>query len=487
LTCPKEASNLAIDSIKRDEPMAKSFDIVIIGGGPGGYNCAIRAGQLGLDVACVESGPTLGGTCLNVGCIPSKALLHASEMFEAADNHFAALGVQVKDVSVDLPQMMKSKEETVDGLTKGIAFLFKKNKVTHIVGRGKIAGAGQVEVTDAKGEKTTLAAKHIVIATGSEVTPCPGVEIDEKRIVSSTGALKLAEVPKTMVVIGAGVIGLELGSVWRRLGAEVTVVEFLPRILPGSDGELAKQATRIFKKQGFKFQLGTKVTGIESQKSGLKVSLEPAAGGDATEMDADVVLVAIGRKPVTADLGLEEAGVKLDERGFIQTNHWNTDAANIWAIGDCTTGPMLAHKAEEEAVACAETIAGLPGHVNYDVIPGVVYTSPEIAWVGQTEEQLKEAGIPYKKGAFPFAANSRGRANHQTDGFVKVLAHAETDEILGVHMMGAQVSEMIGEAALAMEFRAASEDIARTCHAHPTLSEALRQAAMGCEGWTMQM
>jgi dihydrolipoamide dehydrogenase len=467
--------------------MSEQFDVVIIGGGPGGYNCAIRAGQLGLKVACVESGPTLGGTCLNVGCIPSKALLHASEMYEAAGKHMADLGIKVKGVDLDLPQMMKSKSDTVDGLTKGIAFLFKKNKVTHIVGRGRIAGPGSVEVNDAKGKTSILATKHIVIATGSEVTPLPGVEIDEKRIVSSTGALALGKVPKTMVVIGAGVIGLELGSVWRRLGAKVKIVEFLPRILPGSDGELAKQAQRIFKKQGFDFHLGTKVTGVEKLKSKLKLSLEPAAGGETTNMDADVVLVAIGRRPVTQGLGLEEAGVKVDGRGFVETDHWQTAAANIWAIGDCTTGPMLAHKAEEEAVACAEAIAGKAAHVNYDVIPGVVYTSPEIAWVGKTEEELKEAGIAYKKGAFPFAANSRARANHASDGFIKVLADAGTDEILGVHMMGAQVSEMIGEAALAMEFRAASEDIARTCHAHPTLSEALRQAAMGVEGWTMQM
>jgi len=467
--------------------MSDTFDIVIIGGGPGGYNCAIRAGQLGLKVACVESGSTLGGTCLNVGCIPSKALLHASEMFEAAGSHMAGLGVKVSGVELDLPQMMKSKDETVDGLTKGIAFLFKKNKVTHITGRGRIAGKGKVEVTDATGKKTEISTKHIVIATGSEVTPLPGVEIDEKRIVSSTGALSLSKVPKSMVVIGAGVIGLELGSVWRRLGAKVTVVEFLPRILPGADGELAKQATRILKKQGFEFHLGTKVTAVEKLKNTLKLSMEPAAGGEITTIETDVVLVAIGRRPVTEGLGLQEVGVKLDARGFIETDHWKTAADNIWAIGDCTAGPMLAHKAEEEAVACAESIAGKAGHVNYDVIPGVVYTSPEMAWVGKTEEELKEAGIAYKKGAFPFAANSRGRANHQTDGFIKVLADATTDEILGVHMLGANVSEMIGEATLAMEFRAASEDIARTCHAHPTLSEALRQAAMGVEGWTMQM
>ncbi len=467
--------------------MSEPYDLVIIGGGPGGYNCAIRAGQLGLKVACIEKRATLGGTCLNVGCIPSKALLHASQSYEEVSTALPAMGVVCKDLSLDLGAMMKAKDETVDGLTKGIAFLFKKNKVTHIEGTGRIAGPGSVEVSDAKNKKSTLSTKNIVIATGSEVTPLPGIEIDEKRIVSSTGALSLSSVPKSMVVIGAGVIGLELGSVWRRLGAKVSVVEYLPRILPGADGEVAKQATRAFKKQGIDFHLGMKVTGVEKLKSKLKLSMEPAAGGDAAQLEADVVLVCIGRRPITQGLGLEEAGVTIDTRGFIETDHWKTGAANIWAIGDCTTGPMLAHKAEEEGTACAEAIAGKAAHVNYDVIPGVVYTAPEIAWVGRTEEELKDAGIAFKKGAFPFSANARARANHQSTGFVKVLADATTDEILGVHMLGPNVSEMIGEAALAMEFRAASEDIARTCHAHPTLSEALRQAAMGVEGWTMQM
>jgi len=467
--------------------MAEIYDLIIIGGGPGGYNCAIRAGQLGLKVACVEKGTTLGGTCLNVGCIPSKALLHASEIYEGVSGAYADLGIKASGVSLDLEKMMASKAETVDGLTKGIAFLFKKNKVEHITGTGRIVGAGQVEVTDTKGKTVTLATKNIVIATGSEVTPLPGVEIDEERIVSSTGALSLPKVPKSMVVIGAGVIGLELGSVWRRLGAQVSVVEFLPRILPGADAEIAKQAQRQFKRQGFDFHLGMKVTGIEKLKTKLKLTMEPAKGGEAQTLEAETVLVCIGRRPYTQGLGLEEAGVKTDKRGFIETDHWKTGAPGIWAIGDCTTGPMLAHKAEEEGVACAEAIAGKAAHVNYNVIPGVVYTSPEIAWVGRTEEDLKDAGIAFKKGAFPFTANSRARANHETAGFVKVLADATTDEILGVHMMGSNVSEMIGEAALAMEFRAASEDIARTCHAHPTLSEALRQAAMGVEGWTMQM
>ncbi len=467
--------------------MADPYDILIIGGGPGGYNCAIRAGQLGLKVACVEKGATLGGTCLNVGCIPSKALLHASEAYEAVQKDYPALGVEAGALKLDLAQMMTAKTQTVDGLTKGIAFLFKKNKVDHIRGTARLAGPGKVAVTGADGKTNTLSAKNIVIATGSEVTPLPGVDIDEKRIVSSTGALSLPAVPKSMVVIGAGVIGLELGSVWRRLGAQVTVVEFLPRILPGADGEIAKQAQRLLKRQGLDFHLGHKVTGVEKLKSKLKLTLEPAAGGAAQVIEAQTVLVCIGRRPYTRGLGLEEAGVKVDKRGFIDTDHWQTSAPRIWAVGDCTHGPMLAHKAEEEGVACAETIAGKAGHVDYGVIPGVVYTTPEIAWVGKTEEELKTAGVDYRKGSFPFTANARARANHDTAGFVKVLADAKTDEVLGVHMIGPDVSELIAEAALAMAFRASSEDIARTCHAHPTFSEALRQAAMGVEGWTMQM
>ena len=467
--------------------MADTYDLVIIGGGPGGYNCAIRAGQLGLKAACIEKDATLGGTCLNVGCIPSKALLHASEAFEAVQKDYPALGVNATGVKLDLAAMMAAKAQTVDGLTKGIAFLFKKNKVEHIRGTGRITGAGKVEVTGEDGKTIMLDSKNIVIATGSEVTPLPGVTIDEKRIVSSTGALSLSAVPKSMVVIGAGVIGLELGSVWRRLGAKVSMVEFLPRILPGADGEVAKSAQRLFKRQGLDFHLGMKVTGIEKLKSKLKITMEPAPGGEAQMLEAQSVLVCIGRRPFTQGLGLEEAGVKTDARGFIETTHWQTSAPGIWAIGDCTHGPMLAHKAEEEGVACAEAIAGKAGHVDYGVIPGVVYTAPEIAWVGKTEEQLKADGVDYRKGSFPFTANARARANHETAGFVKVLADAATDEVLGVHMIGPDVSELIAEATLAMAFRASSEDIARTCHAHPTFSEALRQAAMGVEGWTMQM
>ncbi len=461
--------------------MSETYDVLVIGGGPGGYNCAIRAGQLGLKVACIEGRGTLGGTCLNVGCIPSKALLHASEMYETAEKDFAGLGIKT-DVKLDLPAMMAGKDKTVSALTQGIAFLFKKNKVDYIQGFGKITGSETVDV-----EGKTYTAKNIVIATGSEVATLPNVDIDEKQIVSSTGALALPKVPAKMLVIGAGVIGLELGSVWRRLGAEVTVVEYLPHILPGMDGEIQKQATRMFKKQKVKFELGRKVTGVTKSKSGLTVTTEAAAGGKPKDIETNVVLVAIGRRPYTDGLGLETVGVATDKRGFIETDHFKTSSENIWAIGDCTTGPMLAHKAEEEAVAVVELIAGKAGHVNYDVIPGVIYTNPEIACVGQTEEQLKEAGIPYKSGKFPFMANSRARANHETDGFVKILAHAETDEILGAHMIGAGVSEMIAEIALAMEFKAASEDIARTCHAHPTCSEAVRQAAMDVENWAMQM
>lgn len=466
--------------------MSDSFDVIVIGGGPGGYNCAIRAAQLGMTVACVEKRDTLGGTCLNVGCIPSKALLHASEVYDEADNHMAALGVQTKGVSLDLPQMMDHKDKTVDQLTQGIAFLFKKNKITHLNGWGKIAGPGKVEVIGDDGSKS-YDAKHIVIATGSEVMPLPGVDIDEDSIVSSTGALALPKVPKHLLVVGGGVIGLELGSVWRRLGAEVTVVEFLDGVLPGMDGEVRKNFQRILKKQGFQFKLSSKVTGVEKTKSGLKVSVEPAAGGETEVMEADVVLVSIGRRPYTENLGLETVGIEVDNRGFIPTEHFKTSADGIYAVGDVTHGPMLAHKAEDEAGAVAELIAGQAGHVNYDVIPGVVYTMPEVASVGKTEEELKDAGIAYNSGKFPFTANARAKANLATEGFVKILADKTTDRVLGVHMVGPNVSEMIAEAALAMEFGASAEDIARTCHAHPTLSEAVRQAAMGVDNRIMQM
>jgi dihydrolipoamide dehydrogenase len=465
------------------------FDVIIIGGGPGGYNAAIRAGQLGLKVACVDkgvnAGGALGGTCLNVGCMPSKALLHASEMFDAAANHFAELGVEVKP-KLNLEQMMAQKAASVGQLTKGIEFLFKKNKVDWLKGKGRIAGPGKVEVTGADGKAETHEAKNIVIATGSEPSPLAGVTVDQDRIVDSTGALSLPKVPKSLLVIGAGIIGLELGSVWRRLGAEVTVVEFLDRIVPGVDAEVAKTFQRALTKQGIQFKLASKVTGAKASKTGVKLTVEPVAGGAAETLEAEHVLLSIGRRPYTEGLGLETVGITPDKRGFIETDHWKTSAPGVWAVGDVTHGPMLAHKAEDEAVACIETLAGKAGHVNYGIIPGVIYTSPEVAWVGKTEEELKAEGRAYKAGKFPFTANSRAKINHETEGFVKVLADAATDEVLGVHMIGPSVSEMVGEYCVAMEFRAASEDVARTCHPHPTRSEALRQAAMGVEGWTMQ-
>ncbi|WP_091735485.1 dihydrolipoyl dehydrogenase [Phenylobacterium immobile] len=462
------------------------FDVVIIGGGPAGYNAAIRAGQLGLAVACVEMRGTLGGTCLNVGCIPSKAMLHASELYELANKDFASIGIDVKP-KLNLEKMLEQKAESVTALTKGIEFLFRKNKAEWVKGFGRIAGVGKVEVLDEAGAVIrTLEAKNIVIASGSEPSGLPGVEVDQKRIVDSTGALSLSEVPKSLVVIGAGIIGLELGSVWRRLGAQVTVVEFLDRITPGMDAEVARTFQRSLAKQGVEFKLGSKVTGAKASKSEVTLTVEPVAGGAAEEITADYVLLAIGRRPITAGLGLESVGIVPDKRGFIDTDHWKTAVPGIWAIGDVTHGPMLAHKAEDEAVACIETIAGLPGHVNYDLIPSVVYTYPEVAWVGKTEEELKEAGRAYKVGKFPFSANSRAKVNHEAEGFVKILADATTDEILGAHLIGPQVGEMIGEYCVAMEFKAAAEDVARTCHPHPTRSEALRQAAMGVDGWTMQ-
>ncbi|MBI5940210.1 MAG: dihydrolipoyl dehydrogenase [Caulobacterales bacterium] len=462
------------------------YDVVIIGGGPGGYNAAIRAGQLGLKVACVEGRETLGGTCLNVGCMPSKALLHASELYEAAaGGEFAKLGIEVKP-RLNLAQMMAQKDESVTALTKGIEFLFKKNKVEWIKGWGRIDGPGKVVVKAVDGAETVLEAKNILIATGSEPTPLPGVEVDNKRIVDSTGALSLTEVPGHLVVIGAGVIGLELGSVWRRLGAEVTVVEYLDRVCPGMDEETAKTFQRSLTKQGFKFQLGQKVTGAVASASGVEITMEPVKGGEPQTLAANYVLVAIGRRPFTEGLGLETVGITPDKRGVISNDHFKTGVGGVWVVGDVTSGPMLAHKAEDEGVACIELIAGKAGHVNYDLIPGVIYTAPEVATVGKTEEELKAAGVAYKVGKFPFTANSRAKINHEGEGFVKVLADAKTDRILGVHMIGPNVGDMIAEYCVAMEFSASSEDVARTCHPHPTRSEALRQAAMGVEGWTMQ-
>jgi dihydrolipoamide dehydrogenase len=462
------------------------YDVVIIGGGPGGYNAAIRAGQLGLKVACVEGRETLGGTCLNVGCMPSKALLHASELYAAATGgEFAKLGIEVKP-KLNLAQMMAQKDESVTALTKGIEFLFKKNKVEWIKGWGRLDGPGKVVVKAVDGAETTLEAKNIIIATGSEPTPLPGVTVDNKRILDSTGALSLPEVPGHLVVIGAGVIGLELGSVWRRLGAEVTVVEYLDRVCPGMDEETAKTFQRSLTKQGFKFQLGQKVTGAKASASGVEITMEPVKGGEAQTLAANYVLVAIGRRPYTQGLGLETVGIAPDKRGMISNDHFKTGVGGVWVVGDVTSGPMLAHKAEDEGVACVELIAGKAGHVNYDLIPGVIYTAPEVATVGRTEEELKAAGVAYKVGKFPFTANSRAKINHEGEGFVKVLADAKTDRILGVHMIGPNVGDMIAEYCVAMEFAGSSEDVARTCHPHPTRSEALRQAAMGVEGWTMQ-
>ncbi len=464
-----------------------SYDLVIIGGGPGGYNCAIRAGQLGLKTAIVESRGKLGGTCLNVGCIPSKALLHASEYYEAASKTFASMGVKVAGVELDLPQMLKQKEDAVDGLTKGVEFLMRKNKIDYIKGFGRIAGAGRVEVKPSDGAVQTLETKHIVLATGSVPTPLPGVDIDEDRIVSSTGALSLKQVPRKLIVVGAGVIGLELGSVWRRLGADVTVVEFLDKITPTVDAEISNAFLRTLKKQGMKFELGHRVAGVEKTRGDLLVTIEPAKGGPARTLEADVVLVAIGRKPFTEGLGLDSVGLKTDQRGFIpHDGHLKTTADGIYVIGDCTTGPMLAHKAEEEGIAAAQVVAGKWGHVNYDVIPNVIYTNPEVATVGKTEEELKASGVDYKTGKFPMMANSRARTNHETEGMVKVLEDAATRRVVGVHMLGSGVGEMIGEVCVAMEFGASAEDIARTCHAHPTMSEAIREAAKGVDGWTMQ-
>ena len=456
----------------------QEFDVVVIGAGPGGYVCAIRCAQLGLKTACVESRASLGGTCLNIGCIPSKALLQSSELFEQTRDHLGHHGVKVGGVELDLAAMMARKDKAVDGLTKGIALLFKKNKVTHLAGTGRLVDRSTVEVTGADGSRT-VTAKSIVIATGSEPTSLPGIDIDEQRIVSSTGALSLPEVPKRLVVIGAGFIGLEMGSVWRRLGAEVTVVEFLDRVAPGMDGEIAKEFQKLLKRQGMAFRLGTKVTGVKATKKELTLTLEPAAGGDAETLACDVVLVAVGRRAFTEGLGLDDAGVVRDERGRVEIDeHFRTNVEGIYALGDVVRGPMLAHKAEDEGVAVAEIIAGQAGHVNYGVIPGVVYTEPEAASVGKTEEELKQAGVDYTVGKFPMLANSRARTYDQTGGLVKILADATTDRVLGVHILGSAAGELIAEAAVAMEFGASAEDIARTCHAHPTFSEAVKEAAM---------
>jgi dihydrolipoamide dehydrogenase len=455
-----------------------TYDLVVIGTGPGGYVCAVRAAQLGMKVAVVEKNPTLGGTCLNVGCMPSKALLHASEMFEEAAHSFAKMGVSVSAPKLDLPSMMNFKQQGIDGNVKGVDFLMKKNKIDVLKGTGKILGTGKVEVS-ADGKAQTIETRNIVIATGSDIARLKGIEIDEKRIVSSTGALSLEKVPEKLLIVGAGVIGLELGSVWHRLGAEVMVVEFLDRILPGMDSEIARQFQRLLEKQGFVFKLGAKVTAVDTSGKMLSVTVEPAAGGAAEKFEADVVLVCIGRVPYTEGLGLKEAGVALDSRGRVQIDpHFATTVKGIYAIGDVVAGPMLAHKAEDEGVAVAEIIAGQAGHVNYDVIPGVVYTTPEVSSVGKTEEELKQAGVAYTVGKFPFTANGRSKVNQTTEGFVKILADAKTDRVLGVHIVGREAGEMIHEACVLMEFGGSAEDLARTCHAHPTRSEAIKEAAL---------
>lgn len=464
--------------------MSDTYDVIIIGAGPGGYVAAVRAGQLGLKTAIVEKREKLGGTCLNVGCIPSKALLQSSHHFEMAEHEFADHGIKA-NVSLDLKTMLGRKDKVVDDLTNGVAFLMKKNKVDHIVGTGVVTAQGEVTVTPSgKGKKKqVLKTKNIIIATGSETSPLAGVDIDEKQIVTSTGALELPKVPKSMVVIGAGVIGLELGSVWRRLGAEVTVVEFLDVVLPGMDGEVSKNMQRILKKQGMKFKMKTKVTGAKTAKSGVTLTMEPRDGGDAETMKADVVLVSIGRRPYIESLGLDKVGVKVSDRGFVEVDaDFQTNVEGIYAIGDVIGGAMLAHKAEDEGMVCVEIMAGQTGHIDYDAIPGIVYTHPEVASVGKTEEQLKEAGVEYNAGKFPFSANSRARCNGDADGFVKILADAKTDAILGCHIIGPQGGDLIQEVVNVIEFGGSAEDLARISHGHPGLPEAVKEAGLGAAG-----
>lgn len=469
------------------EEVGDDFDLVVIGSGPGGYVCAIRAAQLGLRVACVDKRGSHGGTCLNIGCIPSKALLHASEVFAEAA-HAGDMGIQLGKPKLDLPAMMTYKENGIIGNTQGIDFLFKKNKVEALHGSAMIVAPGKIEVSLLAGGTRTLNTKNIVIATGSESTPLQGVKIDEKLVVSSTGALEFDSVPKHLLIVGAGIIGLELGSVWARLGAEVTVVEFLDRITPGVDEEVAKQFQRILQKQGFKFLLGKKVTEVKPLKASVKVTIEPAQSeGEAETLSVDKVLVSIGRRPYTEGLGLESVGVQLDVAGRIETNGFKTNVDGIYAIGDVISGPMLAHKAEDEGIAVAEMLAGKSGHVNYDVIPGVIYTAPEVAWVGLNEEELTQRGVDYRIGKFPFMANGRAKVNNTTDGFVKILADTKTDRILGVHIVGPEAGNMIAEAAVAMEFGGSAEDLARTCHAHPTLTEAVKEAALAVEDRAIHM
>ncbi len=458
--------------------MPAQYDLIVIGTGPGGYVCAIRAAQLGMKVAVVEKRATFGGTCLNVGCIPSKALLHASHAYDETKHAFAEMGIAA-NATLDLAKMQAFKRDGVKGNVDGVAYLLKKNKIDSFFGAGRIVKSGQVAVTSSSGETQTLETKSIVIATGSDVTRLPGIEIDEKRVVSSTGALDFENVPKNLLVIGAGVIGLELGSVWRRLGSDVQVIEFLPRILPGMDAEIARAFQRILEKQGIAFRLSSKVASVETSDNGVAAKVEPAAGGEAETVEADAVLVAVGRVPFTEGLGLAEAGIALDaKKRVLVDGHYQTNVTGVFAIGDVIAGPMLAHKAEDEGVAVAEIIAGQAGHVNYDVIPNVIYTSPEVASVGKTEEELKAAGVAYNVGKFPFSANGRAKSIRMTEGFVKILADATTDRVLGVHIIGAVAGELIAEAAVLMEFSGSAEDLARTCHAHPTFSEAMKEAAL---------
>ena len=463
--------------------MTEPYDLIVIGAGPGGYVAAIRAAQLGMKVACVEKRGTLGGTCLNVGCIPSKAMLSASEKYAEATGHLADIGVEVGKVSLNLKKMLANKDKVVEDLTKGIEFLFKKNKIDWVAGAASVKSASEVEVTPADGKAVTLKTERVLIATGSESTPLPGVEIDEKRIVTSTGALSLAKVPKHLVVVGGGYIGLEMGSVWARLGAKVTVVEFLDRIVPTMDREIGKRFMAVLRKQGMTFKLSTKVTGAKASKAGVKLAVESVKSGEAETLEADVVLVSIGRRPVTDGLGLDALGVAMDSRGFIQVDaDFETNVAGMFAIGDCIPGPMLAHKAEEDGVAAVEIMAGQSGHVDYGLVPGIVYTHPEVASIGKTEEDLKEAEVKYRKGSFPFTANSRARTTGEMDGTVKILADAETDRVLGVHIMGPEAGNLIHECATAMAFGATAEDIARTCHGHPTYNEAVKEAALAVDG-----
>ena len=458
----------------------EEFDVVVIGGGPGGYVCAIRAAQLGNKTACIESRGALGGTCLNVGCIPSKSLLHASEMYSKAQNEFKHIGINTGALSLDLEKMMDHKAKSVEGLTKGIEFLFKKNKVTYLKGHGSFKNKNTLEVKDSSGSVQEIKAKNIIIATGSSVLSLPNIKVDEDTIVSSTGALSLKKVPKKLIVIGGGVIGLEMGSVWLRLGSEVEVIEYMDHITPGMDREICDNFLKILKKQGMKFHLSTKVLDVKKSSDGATVFVEN--NGQKMEMTGDIVLMSVGRKPNTDGLNLEAAGINKDQKGRISIDKkFKTNVDNIYAIGDVIEGPMLAHKAEDEGMAVAEFISGKYGHVNHDTIPGVVYTSPEVAAVGKTEEQLKQAGIEYNVGKFPFMANSRAKINNDADGFVKILADKATDKILGVHMIGPDVGTMIAEVVLAMEFGASAEDIARTCHAHPTLTEAVREAALAVD------